>query len=56
MSQAWRDPGPSEGVKASTMQALVLALGVVTLPMLLGTFGMGYAAHYGYHHVDSAEA
>ncbi|MCZ6636268.1 MAG: hypothetical protein O7G87_22960 [bacterium] len=49
MSQAWRDPGPSEGVKASTMQALVLALGVVTLPMLLGTFGMGYAAHYGYH-------
>lgn len=49
MSQVRRDPGPSEGVKPSTMQAAILAFGVVALPMLILTFAMGYAAHYGYY-------
>lgn len=38
----------SEGIRATTMQAAILALGVVTLPMLLISFGMGYCAHFGW--------
>ena len=38
----------SEGVKASSMQAAILAFGVVSLPLLLVTFVMGYGVHYGW--------
>jgi hypothetical protein len=37
-----------DGVKASTMQAAILAMGVVSLPMLLVTFGMGYCIRFGW--------
>jgi len=38
----------SEGVKASSMQAAILAFGVISLPLLIITFGMGYGVHYGW--------
>ena len=38
----------SEGIKAGTMQAAIIAMDVVTIPMLLMTFGMGYGLHYGW--------
>ena len=47
MGENEKEPGASEGVKASTMQAAIMAMMVVNVPMLLATFGMGYTVHYG---------
>lgn len=38
----------SEGVKASTMQAAILAFVMISLPLLIMTFIGGYAVHYGW--------
>ena len=37
----------SEGIKAGCMQAAILAMAVVNIPLLLATFVMGYGVHYG---------
>ncbi|MDA0746661.1 MAG: hypothetical protein O2954_09075 [bacterium] len=52
MSEEWKDPGASEGIRATTMQAAILAMVVVNFPMLLVTFGMGYAAQFGWMDVS----
>ena len=49
MGQTETNSGNTEGVKASTMQAAIMAFGVITLPMLVVTFVMGYGAHYGWY-------
>ncbi len=52
MRREERQQGASEGIKATTMQAAILAMGVVTLPMLLVSFGMGYAMVFGWMDVS----
>jgi|GEM_PF-1186664 len=37
-----------DGVKASTMQAAILGMIVVSFPMLIATFGMGYCLRFGW--------
>ncbi len=44
--------GASEGIRATTMQAAIMAMGLVTLPMLLVSFGMGYAMSLGWMDVE----
>ena len=38
----------SEGIKAGVMQAAILAMAVVNVPLLLAQFVMGYGVHYGW--------
>lgn len=38
----------SEGIKAGVMQAAILAMAVVNVPLLIATFVMGYGVHYGW--------
>ena len=38
----------SEGIKAGYMQAAILAMVVVNIPLLLAQFVMGYGVHYGW--------
>ncbi len=45
-------PGASEGVKSTTMQAAILGMLVVNIPLLLVSFGMGYAARFGWMSVS----
>ncbi len=47
MGETEMEPGASEGVKASTMQAAIMGMLVVNVPMLLVSFVMGYGIHYG---------
>ena len=42
----------SEGIKAGYMQAAILAMAVVNIPLLLVTFAMGYGVHYGWWSLD----
>ncbi|MCE2439642.1 MAG: hypothetical protein J4F39_09470 [Candidatus Latescibacteria bacterium] len=39
-------PGASEGVRSTTMQAAILGMLVVNVPLLLVSFGMGYASRF----------
>ena len=45
-------PGASEGVKSTTMQAAILGMLVVNIPLLLVSFGMGYASRFGWMSVS----
>ena len=38
----------SEGIKAGYMQAAILAMAVVNIPLLLAQFAMGYGVYYGW--------
>ena len=42
----------SEGIKAGSMQAAILGMTVVNIPLLLATFVMGYGLHYGWWDLD----
>jgi len=44
----------SEGIKAGYMQAAILAMAVVNIPLLLITFAMGYGVHYGWWALEIA--
>lgn len=46
MTAGTEQPGASEGVKSTTMQAAILGLLVVNIPLLLISFGMGYASRF----------
>jgi hypothetical protein len=44
----------SEGIKAGYMQAAILAMAVVNIPLLLALFVMGYGVHYGWWALEIA--
>ncbi|MBS09995.1 MAG: hypothetical protein CME19_00135 [Gemmatimonadetes bacterium] len=44
----------TEGIKAGYMQAAILAMVVVNIPLLLAVFVMGYGVHYGWWGLEVA--